>query len=401
MRYFASGSAIILLASVLASHAFGEDTPGVSTAEIRIGHTNALSGPAAQYGLLARADAAYFKKVNDDGGVNGRKISFIIADDEYNPAKSVEAMRKLVEQDDVLLMFGSFGTPTNSAQAPYLNKHRIPQLFVGSGADKWGDAKELPWSMGYQPSYRTEARIYTKHILQERPNAKIGILYQNDDFGKDYLKGVQDILGDAKASSLIKMVSYETADSTVDSQIVSLKGAGVDTLVLATIPKFGAQALRQILALDWNPTVYVALGAAGISMTTEPVKGKSELTLISGAFAKQVSDPAWANDQGVAQYLEFMKKYMPGVDVNEPLSAYGFDTSTLMTEVLRHAGNDLSRANVMHQAESLKNVELPLLLPGITINTSASDHQPIKQLNLIRWNGEKWLPMGGLISGSK
>lgn len=374
------------------------DAPGVSATEIRIGHTNALSGPAAQYGLLARADLAYFKMVNEQGGINGRKVTLLVADDEYSPPKSVEAARKLVEQDQVALMFGSFGTPTQSAQAPYLNRKGVPHLFLGTGADKWADEKAFPWSMGFQPSFRTEARLYAKHLLQRNPNAKIGVLYQNDDFGKDYVKGIEDVRASSKGKHTIKLVSYESADTTVDSQMVSLQGAEVDVVILAAIPKFAAQAIRKAYELNWKPTIYLSLGASQVPTTTEPAKGKTDITLLSGAFAKQPNDPAWADDPGMKQYLAFMKKYMPGEDVNNPLPALAFNTSALMAEVLKRCGSDLSRENILKQAENLKGVQLPLLLPGITVDTSNSDHAPIEQVQITRWDGSRWASWGGVLS---
>jgi len=384
--------------AVAVASAYADDAPGVTATEIKIGHTNALSGPAAQYGLLGRADMAYFKMVNDNGGINGRKVKLLVVDDEYSPPKSVEAARKLIEQEQVALMFGSFGTPTQSAQAPYLNKKGVPHLFLGTGADKWTDVKTFPWSMGFQPSFRTEARLYAKHLLQHNPNAKIGVLYQNDDFGKDYLKGVEDIRANSKGKHTLKAVSYESADATIDSQIVSLHGADVDVVVLAAIPKFAAQAIRKISELNWKPIVYISLGASQVPTTTEPAKGKADVMLLSGAYAKLPSDPAWAQDAGMKQYLGFMQKYMPGEDVNNPLPALAFNTSALLTDILKKAGSDLSRENILKQAESLRGVQLPMLLPGITVDTSRTDHAPIEQVQIVRWDGGRWVPLGGVLS---
>ena len=384
--------------TLMVSGTLAADAPGVTATEIKIGHTNALSGPAAQYGLLARANLAYFKMLNEQGGVNGRKVNLLVADDEYSPPKSVEAARKLVEQDHVALMFGSFGTPTQSAQAPYLNRKGVPHLFLGTGADKWTDEKAFPWSMGFQPSFRTEARLYAKHLLQRNPNAKIGVLYQNDDFGKDYLKGVEDIRANSKGKHTLKAVSYETADTTVDSQMVSLQGADVDVVILAAIPKFAAQAVRKAYELNWKPAIYISGGASQVPTTTEPAKGKTDIMLLSGSYMKQPSDPAWADDAGMKQYLAFMKKYMPGEDVTNPLPVLAFNTSALMTEVIKKAGSDLSRENILKQAENLKNVSLPMLLPGITVDTSSSDHAPIEQIQIIRWDGARWASWGGVLS---
>lgn len=382
--------------AVAASHA--ADAPGVTATEIKIGHTAALSGPAAQYGLLARANAAFFKMINEQGGINGRKVNLLVVDDEYVPNKSFEAVRKLVEQEDVAFMYGSFGTPSNSAQAPYLNRQSVPHLFLGTGADKWGDQKALPWSMGFQPSFRQEARIYTKHILQANLDAKIGVLYQNDDFGRDYLKGVQDVLGKSQSNKLVKAVSYETSDATVDSQVVSLQAAGADVIVLAAIPKFAGQAIRKAYSMNWRTTMYVAAGAAGISATTEPAKDRAGVILFSGAFGKDPRDAAWDKDAGMVQYREFMKKYMASDDPNNPLPGYAFNTGSLLVQVLKHAGKDLSRQNIMKQAENLKNVNLPLLLPGIRVTTAKDDHYPVDQMQLVRWNGNRWVAFGDLMS---
>jgi branched-chain amino acid transport system substrate-binding protein len=379
-----------------AAHA--ADAPGVSAGEIKIGQTAALSGPAAAYGLLARANTAFFKMVNDQGGVNGRKVNLVTADDEYVPNKSFEAVRKLVEQDKVAFMYASFGTPSNSAQAPYLNREGVPHLFLGTGADKWGDQKALPWSMGFQPSFRQEARIYTKHILLNDFDAKIGVLYQNDDFGRDYLKGVQDVLGKFQASKLVKAVSYETSDATVDSQVVSLQAAGANVIVLAAIPKFAGQALRKAYAINWRPTMYVAMGAADQPATTDPIRDRAGILLFTGQFGKDPKDSAWDKDAGMLAYRDFMKKYMPGEDANNPLPGLAFNTGHLLVRVLKQAGNDLSRQNIMKQAESLKAVSLPLLLPDIRVSTSKEDHYPVDQLRMARWNGNRWSPIGEVVS---
>jgi len=374
------------------------DSPGVTDSEIRIGQTAALSGPAAQFGQFARANVAFFKMVNDRGGINGRKVELIVADDEYVPNKSFEAARKLVEQDKVAFMYGSFGTPTNSAQAPYLNRNGIPQLLIGTGADKWGDTKLYPWTMGFQPSFRQEARIYARHALQANAAVKVGVLYQNDDFGRDYLKGVQDVLGKSQAQQLVKAVSYETTDATVDSQVVSLQAAGADVIVLAAIPKFAGQAIRKAYAMNWHPTMYVALGAAPFPATTDPAKGRAEINLYSGAFAKDARDPAWTKDPGMLEYREFMKKYLPNEDPNDAGPSFAFNTGTLMVRILKQAGNDLSRANILRQAENLKGVDLPLLLPGITVTTGKDDHYPVEQMQLMRWSSDRWVPMGPILS---
>jgi branched-chain amino acid transport system substrate-binding protein len=375
-------------------------TVGVTSTEIRIGQTTALSGPATSYGILAKTGRAYFRMVNDAGGINGRKVNLLVADDEYKPAKSMEAARKLVEHEQVALMYGSFGTATNAAQAAYLNQRGVPHLFLATGADQWGDVKTLPMSMGFQPSFRTEARIYTKHIIQTNPDPHIGVLYQNDDFGKDYLKGVQDVLGKLQAFKLVKAVAYESTDANVDTQVLRLKAAGVNYLVLAAIPKFAAQALRTAQAIDWKPTVYVSLGAAFVPATTDLVRDNSGITIYSGQFSKVATDPAWKNDPGMNQYRKFMAAYMPEADLHEPLSALAYSNAEALTRVLMNAGANLSRANIRRQAESLKGMSLSLLLPGITVNTAPDDHYPIEQLQLVKWTSGKWVRFGDVMSTS-
>jgi branched-chain amino acid transport system substrate-binding protein len=378
--------------------AIAQPSPGVTPTEIRIGQTGALSGPAAQYGVLARTAQSYFRMVNDRGGIKGRKVTLIVADDEYNPAKSLAGVQRLVERDKVALMFGSFGTPTNSAQAPYLNQAGVPHLFLATGADKWGDFKTLPWTVGFQPSFRTEARIYTKHILETDPDPKIGVLYQNDDFGRDYLRGVNDILGRLQSFKLVKAVSYETSDTSVESQVAALKAARVNFLVLAAIPKYAAQVLRAAHAIDWKPVVYVALGAATVPTTTEPLKDRPGIRLISGAYMKAPADTHWERDAGMLRYRAFMAAYMPIDDANEPLSALAFNTGELLVKLLEQAGSDLSRDNIRRQAENLRQMTLPLLLPGITVSTSATDHYPVEQLQLMRWESGRWIRFGELMS---
>ncbi len=395
IRHAASAAFAVLALSATAAGAQAGAPP------LRIGHTAALSGPAAQYGLLARTNEAFFRMVNEQGGIHGRPIELIVTDDEYVPNKSFEAVRKMVEQDKVLLMYGSFGTPTNSAQAPYLNRQKVPQLFLGTGADKWGDEKALPWSMGFQPSFRHEAQIYARHILQTMPQAKIGVLHQNDDFGRDYLKGVQDVLGKEQAARLVKSVSYETSDATVDSQVVSLQAAGADVIVLAAIPKFAGQAIRKAYDMNWRTTMYVALGASNFPATTDPAKNRSGLTLISGSFAKEPRDSAWDQDPGMQAYRAFMKKYLPNEDANDGLPVLAFNTGTLLVQVLKQAGQDLSRENLMRQAENLKEVQLPMLLPDIRVSTAKNDHYPVKQLRLVRWEGTRWVPFGELLSTAR
>ena len=394
-RFLCTAAACLTLG---ASVAFAADMPGVSKTEIRLGQTTSYSGPASQYGLIGRTQAAYFKMLNEQGGINGRKITLLSADDGYSPPQSMEQMRKLVEQDGVAFMFNSFGAPTNAAQQRYLNGNKIPQLFVATGAHEWGDVAKLPWSMGFQPSFRSEAAIFTQAMVKARPGAKIGLLYQIDDMGRDMLAGIKEALGAKNAAALVSAVSYEPADPTVDSQIVSLQAAGVDTLVLAAIPKFAAQAIRKMYQSRWMPVTYIANGASGVDAAMEPARGRTELPLLSSAYLKNPLDPAWKGDAGLAAYRDFMKKQMPDVDPNNYLPLYGYTLATAMVQVLRQAGDDLSRENILRQAENLKDVSLPTLLPGVRLNTSASDHYPIEQMQLMKWDGANWVLYGDVVN---
>jgi branched-chain amino acid transport system substrate-binding protein len=306
----------------------------------------------------------------------------------------------LVEQEEVALMFNSFGAPTNAAQAKYLNAKKVPQLFVGTGGDHWGDYKALPWSMGWQPSFRSEGRIYAQYILKTKPDAKIAVLYQNDDFGRDYLKGVKDVLGKKADTHLVKELSYEPTDPTVDSQIISLKGSGADHLVLAAVPKFAAQTLRKAQELNWNPTIFITGGASGVPATTEPIMGKTGLNVLSGGPFKDFMAPFWKHDPSLKDYQEFMKTYLPKHAPEEFSSFYGYSVAATMVQVLKQAGKDLSRANIMKQAENLKDVAIPTLQNGITLNTSATDHYPIEQLRLLKWNGQKWDVFGEVLTAT-
>jgi branched-chain amino acid transport system substrate-binding protein len=377
-----------------------ENAPGVTKTEIKIGQTTSYSGPAAIYGKIAEVEIAYFKMLNDQGGINGRKINLQSLDDAYSPPKSMEQARKLVEQDEVAFMFNSFGAPTNAAQAKYLNAKKVPQLFVATGGDSWGDYQTLPWSMGWQPSFRSEGRIFAQYILKTKPDAKIAILYQNDDFGRDYVKGVKDVLGDKAASQLVKEVSYEPTDPTVDSQVITLKGSGADHLVLAAVPKFAAQTLRKSLELQWNPAIFITGGASGVPATTEPVRGKADVNIFSGGPYKDFLDASWKTDASLNGYREFFKKYMPNAVPEEFSSFYGYSVAATMAQVLKQCGDDLSRENIMKQASNLKSFAIPTLQDGIVLNTSATDHYPIEQLRLAKWNGEKWVMFGEVLTST-
>ena len=367
---------------------------GASDTEIKIGQTMPYSGPASAYGTLGRVQAAYFRKINDEGGINGRKIVFTSVDDGYSPPKTVEATRRLVEQDQVLLMFASLGTPSNTAVHAYLNAHKVPQLFVATGATKWNDPRDHPWTMGLQPNYQTEARIYAKHILQTKPNAKIAVLYQNDDFGKDYLKGLKDGLGDKAATMIVGEASYEVTDPTVDSQIVQLQGSGADVFIDITTPKFAAQAIRKAFDSGWKPVHYLNNVANYVASVLVPAGLDKSVGLISTLYTKDPTDPTWSNDPALLEWRAFMKKYYPEGDLANALNVAGYGSAFLMVHVLKQCGDNLTHENVMRQAASLKNYVGPTQLPGITLNTSPTDFAPTKSMQPVRFDGKTWVPFG-------
>jgi branched-chain amino acid transport system substrate-binding protein len=390
----------VLAAALAAAPALAQKKydPGASDTEIKIGHTNPYSGPASSYGTIGRTIAAYWKMVNDRGGINGRKITFITYDDGYAPPKTMEQARRLVEQDQVLFLFQTLGTPPNSAIHKYMNQKQVPQLFVATGATKWGDPQNFPWTMGWQPSYQTEARIYAKYLLENKPNAKIGILYQNDDYGKDYLKGFKDGLGDKAKTMIVMEQSYEVTDPTVDSQVVNLKNSGADTFFNITIPKFAAQAIKKSAEIGWKPLHLLNGVSISIKTVLEPAGLQNSVGIISSTYGKEPDDPQWANDPGMKQYKDFMKKYYPDGNPSDNLNAYGFSVSYTLEQVLKQCGDDLTRANVMRQAANLKNFTTPLALPGIVMNTSPTDFRPIEAMQLQRFDGQKWVRFGSVIS---
>ena len=390
------------LASAVAgrfSGARAANAPGVTATEIKIGNTMPYSGPASSYSVIGRTEAAFFKMVNDQGGVAGRKINFISLDDGYSPPKTVEDVRQLVEQDEVAFCFQNLGTPCNSAIATYLNQKKIPHLFIGSGASKWSDYKKYPWSMGWQPNYRTEAQIYMKHMLQTVKNPKLGILYQNDDFGKDYPTGVRDALGKDWDKIVVKNVSYETTDATIDSQISELQSSGANVLLVAAIPKFAAQSIRKVSDLTWKPTFYMTNVAISVGTVMQPAGPEKSIGMLSTQYLKDPTDAAWKDDAGMKVWREFMAKYNPSGDVTDAATVFAYGISLTMLQVLKQCNGDFSRANVMKQAESLHDLENPTLLPGIKINTSPTDHRPIRTMQLVRWDGKTWVRFGGLIEG--
>ena len=374
---------------------------GVTATEIKIGNTNPYSGPASAYGTIGKSIGAYFKKVNDDGGINGRKINYITYDDGYSPPKTVEMIRKLVEQDQVAFVFQTLGTPTNSAIHKYMNEKKAPHLFVATGATKWNDSKNFPWTMGFQPNYQTEGKIYAAYILKNVPDAKVGILYQNDDYGKDYLKGFEDGLGNAAKKLIVLKQSHEVTDPTIDSQIVNLKNSGANVFFNITIPKFAVQAIKKSHDIGWKPLHFLNNVSSSLSTVLKPAGLDASRGLITALYMKEITDPQWKNDKAYLDWVAWMKKYYPEGALDDQFNAYGYNVAILVTHVLKQCGNDLSRENIMKQAASLKNVDLPLLLPGIKVNTSPTDFAPIEQEQLAKFDGERWAVFGEMVDASK
>jgi len=367
--------------------------PGASDTEIKIGNTMPYSGPASAYGTIGKTEAAYFKKVNDEGGINGRKLNFVTLDDGYSPPKTVEMVRRLVEQDEVLLVFQTLGTPSNTAIHTYMNGKKVPQLFVATGASKWNDSKGHPWTMGWQPNYQTEAAIYAQHILKSVPNPKIAVLLQNDDFGKDYLKGLKDGLGD-KVNLIVAEATYETSDPTVDSQIVQLQGSGANVLFNIATPKFAAQAIRKAFDTGWKPTQYVANVSVSVATVLTPAGLDKSVGLLSSIYGKDPTDTRWDNDPGMNEWRAFMKKYYPDGSLTDASNVYGYGAARTLVQVLKQCGDNLTRENVMKQAASLKDFDTGVALPGIRINTGATDYAPIESVQLVRFDGKTWVPVG-------
>jgi branched-chain amino acid transport system substrate-binding protein len=398
----------VLLAFVLLIFAVGtvpasaqkKYDPGASDTEIKIGNIMPYSGPLSAYALIGRTEAAFFRKLNDEGGINGRKISFISYDDAFSPPKTVEQARKLVESDEVLLIFQSLGTPTNNAIQKYLDQKKVPQLFVATGATKFGDPKNFPWTMGWQPTYQTEGRIYAKYILQNLPQARIGILFQNDDSGRDYLKGLKDGLGeDAAKRMIVAELPYDPSDPTVDSQVVSLKTLGADVFFNEASPKFAAQAIRKAAEIGWKPTLFLASISNSVGSVLRPAGLENAKGVLSTNYLKDPTDPAWKDDPTIKEWSAFMDKYFPEGDKTSTFSVYGYLLAQTMVQVLKQCGDELTRANIMKQATSLKDFELGLLLPGIKINTSPTDYFPIEQMQMSRFNGEHGELFGTPIGG--
>jgi branched-chain amino acid transport system substrate-binding protein len=379
--------------------ALATNAPGITDTEIKIGQTMPYSGPASAYGVIGKADAAYFKMINEAGGINGRKLNLLSLDDGYSPPKTVEQIRRLVEQEQVAFIFNSLGTPSNYAIRPYLTENKVPQLFVATGAAMWSDPQHFPWTIGWQPNYQTEASIFGKHIAATNPGAKIGVLFQNDAFGKDYLIGLKVGLGADKAGLVIKEASYEVSEPTVDSQIVSLQDSGADTLLIAATPKFAAQAIRKAFEIGWTPVRYMTDVSQSIASVMKPAGFEKSKGVISAVYGKDPTDARWKDDAGFKEFAAFIAKYMTPTDLTDANAVYGFGAAATMVQVLKQCGNDLSRENIMKQAGSIKDLELPMTLPGIKINTSPDNFSPIRQMQLAKFNGESWGAFGDLLQG--
>jgi branched-chain amino acid transport system substrate-binding protein len=389
----------VLALAALPARAEKQYGPGVTDTEIKIGNTGPYSGPASSYGTIPKAEAAFFRMLNDQGGVNGRKINFISYDDAYTPPKTVEQVRKLVEEDGVLLMLAPLGTPTNSAIQRYLNQKKVPQLFVATGATKWNDPKHFPWTMGWQPNYQSEGHVYAAYILEHQPNGKIGVLYQNDDFGKDYLKGVKDGLGDKAKSMIVVEAPYETTDPTVDSQIISMKSAGADVFVNTGIPKFAAQAIKKAAEIGWKPLHILSSVGNSVGATLKPAGLENAKDIVSDFYIKDPTDPQWKNDPGYQQWIAFMEKYYPEGDRTDAGNVVGPSFCQTLVQVLKQCDDNLTRENIMKEAANLHDFTVPMLLPGIKINTSPTDFAPIKQIQMARFDGERWQLFGPVLSG--
>jgi len=389
----------LILAGGLALAA-GQYGPGVTDTEIKLGSTMPYSGPASSYGTIGKSEAAYFAMVNDHGGVNGRKIDFIVRDDAYSPPKTVEDVRELVEQDHVLATFNTLGTPPNSAIRAYMNDSKVPQLFVATGANKWNDPTHYPWTIGWQPSYQIEARIYARYILNNIPDAKIAVLYQNDDFGKDYLIGLREGLGDKAAKLIVATQTYETTDATIDSQVVALQGSGANVLVTAAIPKFVAQEIRKMYDIGWKPTHILSNVSTSVGTVMRPAGPEKAVGVISTAYFKDPTDPQWLDTPEYKDWLAWMKKYNTSGNVADAFTVYGYSAAQTMVAVLKQCGNDLTRENLMKQAASIHDLKLPMLLPGVVVSTNADDFAPIKQMQLMKFDGTTWKLFGPVISGA-
>jgi branched-chain amino acid transport system substrate-binding protein len=402
VRRLAALSTAIILLAVTGSSALAQKKYdiGVTDTEIKVGNIMPYSGPLSAYALIGRTEAAFFNKINAEGGINGRKINFITYDDAFSPPKTVEQARKLVESDEVLLIFQSLGTPTNNAVREYMNLKKVPQLFVATGATQFGNWKSFPWTMGWQPTFQTEGRIYAKYILQNLPQGKIGILYQNDDSGRDYVKGLKDGLGaDAAKRMIVAEVPYDPSQPTVDSQIVTLKTSGADIFFNESTPKFAAQAIRKAAEIGWKPVQFLASISNSVGSVLKPAGLENAKGILSTIYIKDPTDPVWKDDPAIKEWASFMDKYFPAGDKTSTFGVYGYATAQTLVQVLKQCGDELTRENVMRQAANLKDFELGLLLPGIKINTSPIDYFPVEQMQMSRFNGEHGELFGPVIGG--
>ncbi|GLR87254.1 ABC transporter substrate-binding protein [Bradyrhizobium iriomotense] len=400
-RILGTAAVVTAVATITSGAALAQkkyDT-GATDTEIKIGNIMPYSGPASAYGVIGKTEEAYFRMINEKGGINGRKINFVTYDDAYSPPKAVEQVRKLVESDEVLAVFNPLGTPSNSAIQKYLNAKKIPQLFVATGATKWNDPKNFPWTIGWQPSYQSEAQIYAKWLMKEKPDAKVAVLYQNDDFGKDYLKGTKDGFGAKAASAIIVEESYEVSEPSIDGHIVKIKAANPDVFVIYATPKFAAQAIKKAAELSWKPLQIVTNVSSSVGGVMKPAGLENSQGVLSATYGKDAGDPQWNDDPGMKKWSEFVDKYMPGTDKNDSYVVYGYGAAQTLAKVLEMCGDDLTRANVMKQAASLKDFAPDTLLPGVKINTSATDFAPISQLQMQRFKGDKWELFGDIING--
>jgi ABC-type branched-subunit amino acid transport system substrate-binding protein len=394
-----SAALAVLAASSSGALAQKKYDTGATDTEIKIGNIMPYSGPASAYGVIGKTEAAYFKMINDAGGINGRKINFISYDDGYSPPKTVEQARKLVEDDEVLLIFNALGTPPNSAIHKYMNSKKVPQLFVATGATKWNDPRNFPWTMGWQPSYQSEARIYAKYLLKEKPDGKIAVLYQNDDYGKDYLKGLKDGLGARAASMIIAEESFETTEPTIDNHIVKMKSSGAEVFVDIATPKFAAQAIKKVAEIEWKPLHILNNVSASVGGVIKPAGFENSQNIISAAYLKDASDPQWNNDPGMKGFYAFMQKDFPEGDKLDGSTVVGYGASQTLVQVLKQCGDNLTRENIMKQAANLRDFRTEVLLPGVKINTSPTDFAPISSLQLMKFKGEKWELFGDVIEG--
>ena len=394
-------TAALLLAAIAvaasAAAAQKNDAPGVTAGDIRIGQTMPYSGPASAYAAIGRSEAAYLAMINEQGGVNGRKINLVSLDDGYSPPKTFEQTRKLVEQENVALIFSSLGTPTGVVVRKYLNEKKVPQLFQASGATFWGDHEHFPWSMGWQPNYQTEGAIYGHYLLKTKPDAKVAVLYQNDDAGRDYVAGFKAGLGEEAAKKMIVAVAtYETTDPTLDSQIVSLQSSGADVLFDNTTPKFAAQAIRKVHDVGWKPLHFLMSVATSVSAVMEPAGFEKGQGIITAAYLKDPNDPQWKDDKAYKDWLAFMQKYDPDGNLGDSFNVYGYSVARTLVQLLKQCGDDLSRDNIMKQAAAL-DIELPMLLPGIKVHTAPSDTYPLQRMRLARFEGKQWVLFGQVI----